>query len=267
MNSQLLFPHIGKVIASTGSRNFPRMLHALILTQLAVDATHIRRLPLASEAPSHGRNASAANDTGDTCGPGWLAATVYDRRSHQPLCDSFAAAAHREAAPARPGVASAQMHLSSHRDAYRYMISVYRCAHAPNFSAQERIILQDFSSLLLPMVETHISALQPVSSTCQAGPVTTTTVQGLENLRQRFAERLEQSGLSLSNRETEVCIGLLAGRTAPELAEQFRLKVNTVESYLKRASIKMGISGRNSLLRWMYSGDEAAAPCAARGLA
>jgi len=41
MNSQILFPHIGKVIASTGSRNFPRMLHDLILTQLAVDATHI----------------------------------------------------------------------------------------------------------------------------------------------------------------------------------------------------------------------------------
>ncbi len=44
MNSQRLFPHIGKVIASTGSRNFPRMLHHLILTQLAVDVTHIRKL-------------------------------------------------------------------------------------------------------------------------------------------------------------------------------------------------------------------------------
>ena len=47
MNSHL-FPHIGKVIASTGSRHFPRMLHDLILTQLAVDATHITQMPVSS---------------------------------------------------------------------------------------------------------------------------------------------------------------------------------------------------------------------------
>lgn len=53
MNSHL-FPHIGKVIASTGSRHFPRMLHDLILTQLAVDATHIRQMrvePVARTQP------------------------------------------------------------------------------------------------------------------------------------------------------------------------------------------------------------------------
>mgnify|MGYP006214157935 CR=1 FL=1 len=82
-------------------------------------------------------------------------------------------------------------------------------------------------------------------------------------MRLRFDESLEQLGLSLSNRETEVCVGLLAGRTAPELAEQLTLKVNTVESYLKRAAIKLGISGRHSLMRWMYSPQEAAASSAA----
>ncbi|NER59883.1 LuxR family transcriptional regulator, partial [Pseudomonas sp. MAFF212428] len=40
MNAHMLFPQIGKVIASTGSRHFPRMLHDLIQTQLMVDATH-----------------------------------------------------------------------------------------------------------------------------------------------------------------------------------------------------------------------------------
>jgi len=28
--------------------------------------------------------------------------------------------------------------------------------------------------------------------------------------------------------------------------------VNTVESYLRRAAIKLGIAGRHSLMRWMY---------------
>ncbi len=57
MNSQILFPHIGKVIASTGSRSFPRMLHDLIRTQLAVDATHITQMRVYSEGQSQPRNA------------------------------------------------------------------------------------------------------------------------------------------------------------------------------------------------------------------
>ena len=114
-------------------------------------------------------------------------------------------------------------------------------------------MLQEFSTLLLPMVEKHIAAIQPCPpNSAPAVPEN----QGIETLRRRIQERLVQSGLTLSNRELEVCVGLLAGRTAPELVEQLALKVNTIESYLKRAAIKLGISGRHSLLRWMYSTEE-----------
>src|SRR5450830_844239 len=44
MNLQRLFPSVGKVIANTGNRNFPRVLHDLIAAQLPVDATHITEL-------------------------------------------------------------------------------------------------------------------------------------------------------------------------------------------------------------------------------
>ncbi|NWE14365.1 helix-turn-helix transcriptional regulator [Pseudomonas yamanorum] len=207
MNSHL-FPHIGKVIASTGSRHFPRMLHDLILTQLAVDATHITQMPVSS-------------------------------RDHAPLPDLD------------EPQAAAQLHLTRRKNDVSYVLSVYRSNPCESFSQQERIILQDFSSLLLPMVEKHISALQP------SGPENEVPQQqGIDTLRRRFEERLAQSGLALSSRELEVCVGLLAGRTAPELAEQLALKVNTIESYLKRAAIKMGISGRHSLMRWMYSTEE-----------
>ncbi|KAF1031049.1 MAG: hypothetical protein GAK37_00986 [Pseudomonas sp.] len=217
MNSHLL-PHIGKVIASTGSRHFPRMLHDLILTQLAVDATHISQLRVG---------------TGSSSRPG--ASPVYS-----------------ESVPTRDeACASAQLHLTRRKDDYRYVLSVYRSSPSQHFSAHERSLLQDFSSLLLPLVEKHITAVQP----CASAPAPQSP--GIETLRQRFDERLAQSGLTLSSREQEVCLGLLAGRTAPELAEHLALKVNTIESYLKRAAIKMGISGRHSLMRWMYSVDEA----------
>ncbi|NBF06093.1 LuxR family transcriptional regulator [Pseudomonas sp. Fl5BN2] len=248
MNSQVLFPHIGKVIASTGSRSFPRMLHDLILTQVAVDATHITQLRVNPEHP--------VSSTGQT-----------QMQTRHPLYsdvhngdDPLLRAAFPEpcAAPLprsrRDSEDPAQLHLTGRKDSYHYVLSVYRSSQAQSFSPQERLLLEDISPLLLPMVEKHISALQPRGDSpeqeCAA-------IEGLETLRLRFADRLAQSGLRLSNREMEVCVGLLAGRTAPQLAEQFELKVNTVESYLKRAAIKLGISGRHSLLRWMYSPQEA----------
>lgn len=219
MNSQL-FPHIGKVIASTGSRHFPRMLHDLILTQLAVDATHIRQLQVSADGQTHRKISPVYTDSVEALG------------DEQP---------------------AAQLHLTRRTDDVRYVLSVYRSHQSESFSPQERSILQDFSTLLLPMVEKHIAAIQPCRQ--DSDPVMPEN-QGLETLRRRIEERLVQSGLTLSNRELEVCVGLLAGRTAPELAEQLALKVNTIESYLKRASIKLGISGRHSLLRWMYATED-----------
>ncbi|MGC5700436.1 helix-turn-helix transcriptional regulator [Pseudomonas sp. NFXW11] len=246
MNSQALFPHIGKVIASTGSRSFPRMLHDLILTQLPVDATHITQLRLDPQqqpdnSALHTRNPLYGNPS-----------------ANDPLLRAGFPEQASDTAP-RPRDATeapVQLHLTGHKDSYQYVVSLYRSSQSRSFSAQERLLLEDFSPLLLPMVEKHISALQPQGvAVGQEGDAS----EGLETLRLRFAERLEQSGLRLSTRELEVCVGLLAGRTAPQLAEQFQLKVNTVESYLKRAAVKLGISGRHSLLRWMYSPQPAAA--------
>lgn len=219
MNAHL-FPHIGKVIASTGSRHFPRMLHDLILTQLAVDATHITQLQVSTDGHTRRKISPVYTDSVATLG------------GEQP---------------------TAQLHLTRRKDDVRYVLSVYRSHPSDSFSPQERSLLQDFSTLLLPMVEKHIAAIHPCRQ--DSDPVVPEN-QGIETLRRRIEERLVQSGLTLSNRELEVCLGLLAGRTAPELAEQLALKVNTIESYLKRASIKLGISGRHSLLRWMYSTED-----------
>ncbi|MBV4458004.1 helix-turn-helix transcriptional regulator [Pseudomonas sp. COR58] len=247
MNSHL-FPHIGKVIASTGSRHFPRMLHDLIRTQLAVDAMHIRQMRVEPVGRSAARNEPEAVKN-----PALLAETVFSELSTVAPADRAA-----ECGPATISDAS-QLHLTRRKDGYRYVISVYRCP-SQRFSAQERSLLQDISPVLLPMVEKHITALQPPAEHLQPSPEI--VQQGLDTLRQRFHDRVRLLGLRLSNRETEVCVGLLAGRTAPELAEQLQLKVNTVESYLKRAAIKLGISGRHSLMRWMYSPEERATDAA-----
>jgi DNA-binding CsgD family transcriptional regulator len=272
MNLQRLFPHVGKVIASTGSRNFPRMLHDLILTELPVDATHITEQWIDTRsAPELSTSSIGCVGMNNTCidammdahtaiKPFLLSDDVFfeDATPHK-LPDFSRCVLVNEQPDKTPPLraATTQLHLTSRKNGHRYVLSVYRSPLSQGFSAQECALLKDFSCLLLPMVEEHVAALLPPelprhdNNLALEGPEN----GGMEALRQRFTDRLLLSGLSLSSRETEVCVGLLAGRTAPELAEQLELKVNTVESYLKRAAIKMGIGGRRSLIRWMHSVD------------
>ena len=212
MNSHLLYPQLGKVIASTGSRQFPRMLHDLIQAHLSIDATQIRQLP----------SAPPELETKSTL----IYETVFSSEQH--LEGRFDD-------PSR-------LHLIRRNGDSRYEIQVLRAGSTFSFSAYERSRLDEISPLLLPMLEKHIDALQPNAE--RPAP---------ESLQQRFLDRLAQSGMNLSERECQVCLGLLAGHTAPEQAERLKLKANTVESYLRRAAIKLGISGRHSLMRWMYA--------------
>lgn len=208
MNSKQLYPQIGKVIASTGSHQFPRMLHDLIQAHLAIDAMQIRHLP---GLPCESR--------------------LFDETVFSP-----------QAQPGSDFNDPARLHRICHKGNARMEIQVLRADSTYGFSSFERRHLDAISPLLLPMLEKHIDALQP-------GPER----HARENLEQRFVDRLAQSGLKLSERERQVCLGLLAGHTAPQQAERLALKVNTVESYLRRAAIKLGISGRHSLMRWMYA--------------
>ena len=71
------------------------------------------------------------------------------------------------------------------------------------------------------------------------------------SLRQVFTERLEHDAIRLSTREQEVCIGLLTGGTVPQMAQRLNVKNSSIETYLKRATAKLGVSGRHGLARWM----------------
>ncbi|AVE03137.1 MULTISPECIES: helix-turn-helix transcriptional regulator [Pseudomonas] len=267
MNAQTLFPLIGKVIASTGSRHFSRFLHDLVLTKVPVDATHITHVRI------DGADGARVEPTGagaEILSPEHMSSLIKSAQPRTPesptalqvakpvLAQSVASFSASAGASSKPALTpipfSSQLHLKSRKKEYFYIISFYR-EHIDDFSMQEQIILKDFSLLLLALVEKHINAINS-----QGMPDKNIAVDGLvpqnrdmDSLRQRFEARLVQSGLRLSNREKEICAGLLAGRTAPELAEALELKVNTVESYLKRAVIKMGISGRHSLIRWMHA--------------
>ncbi|MFC6338642.1 LuxR family transcriptional regulator [Pseudomonas sp. CCM 7891] len=272
MNLQKLFPHVGKAIASTGNRNFPRMLHDLILTELPIEVTHITEQWIDARNTQElstlnldcmGINNTCAEskiDTHPARKPFLLSGDIFfEHATPKILPGSPRSLLDSEHIDKTPPLSSAttQLQLTSNKNGHRYVLSVYRSPLSQGFSVQECALFKDLSCLLLPMVEEHFAALLPPELPRHDNYLALGSPEngGMDALRQRFADRLLQSGLNLSSRETEVCVGLLAGRTAPELAEQLDLKVNTVESYLKRAAIKMGIGGRRSLIRWMHSVD------------
>ena len=44
---------------------------------------------------------------------------------------------------------------------------------------------------------------------------------------------------------------LMTGGTVPQMAEKLRVKNSSIETYLKRATAKLGVSGRHGLAKWM----------------
>ncbi|MCI3945718.1 LuxR family transcriptional regulator [Pseudomonas syringae] len=267
MNVQQLFPHLGKVISGIGSRQFARLLHEMITASLPVDATHVIQglTRSAGEPTGLSSNGSLAKNLHPSVtsgidirrlepillSPTELADTRVDKsiRFESPAYNSqkHPNQIHSHAAPP-------QVHLADPGKGH-YVLSVYRSPSAKAFTPQERAQLKDLSWVVLPIVKQHIATVTPTLVSSRPAPVSSGSEDrdAMEGLRQRFLGRLDASGLSLSLRETEVCVGLLAGLTVPQLAERLALKVSTVESYFKRAAVKMGIGGRSALLRWLHA--------------
>jgi len=147
---------------------------------------------------------------------------------------------------------SHQCHLVSRKANRRCVIALYREPALGVFSLAELSFLKSLSATLLPLLERHAQlhrqqALRQLRSWStrphDAHPQTP--------LQREFDERLSLGDISLSAREKEVCLGLLTGGTVPEMAQRLSVKNSSVETYLKRAAAKLGVSGRHGLAKWM----------------
>ncbi|MPV68726.1 helix-turn-helix transcriptional regulator [Burkholderia sp. BE17] len=268
MEFSRLFTHIGEAISSSGSRRFPRMMYSLIFAAVPIDG--IRLSALAVDGDLKVRSIGAVGETLAPTGPSRAgagrpsAARTASGGSHLYVDDTLACPAQTHALLERffdthdaiappPGP---QFHLASGQHDHCYLISLYRANAFDDFSPQERTFLKDFSRVLFPIVASHVAALDAdtpaARSTADAAAATQT---GRERLARRFAERLRQAGVKLSTREIEACTALLSGDTVSAIARRFALRESTVETYLKRAAVKLGFGGRHGLTRWML--DEA----------
>ncbi len=274
MEFSRLFAHVGEAISSSGSRRFPRVMYSLISAAVPVD--EIRISELAVDATPDGdlavRSLGAVGAVGAALAKAGPAAACYGPQmpprsgaSCVHVDDTLAghgpthALVHRfvlmQAAIVPPRCA--QFHLLTRKRGHYYLISLYRTNTFDDFSSREQTVLKELSHVLFPIVETHVAALDsappPAHAAAAAPPA---TQSGRERVARRFADRLRQAGVKLSTREIEACTALLAGDTVPAIAVRFALRESTVETYLKRAAVKLGFGGRHGLTRWML--DEAA---------
>ncbi|AOJ09682.1 helix-turn-helix transcriptional regulator [Burkholderia mayonis] len=266
MEFNRLFAHVGEAILSSGSRRFPRMMYSLIFAALPVDEIRISEFAV-DAAPNGGLKVRSIGMVGAAIANSGTTAAPHEPHEPRPsasgrhlhvddtlachdqvhaLLDRFVRA-HAPIAPPCP-----QFHLATRKRGRYYLISLYRANPFDDFSPQEQTFLKDFAHVLFPIVESHVAALDSDARLEHRDtPAPSPTQTGRERLQRRFAERLLQTGAKLSAREIEACTALLAGDTVPAIAGRFSLRESTVETYLKRAAIKLGVAGRHGLTRWM----------------
>lgn len=149
---------------------------------------------------------------------------------------------------AHPLGSSHQCNLVSRQGNRRCVISFYRPPTQQGFSLAELSFLKCLSDTLLPLMERHAQLLRQAPHP-EAEPVHSQLEQS--QLQREFYKRLSLSDVTLSAREQEVCLGLLTGGTVPQMAEKLSVKNSSIETYLKRAAAKLGVSGRHGLAKWM----------------
>ncbi len=149
---------------------------------------------------------------------------------------------------AHPRGTSHQCNLVSRQGNRRCVISFYRPPSQRGFSLAQLSFLKCLSDTLLPLIERHAHVLRQAPQ-AQAEPSYTLLEQS--QLQREFYKRLSLGDITLSAREQEVCLGLLTGGTVPQMAEKLSVKNSSIETYLKRAAAKLGVSGRHGLAKWM----------------
>ncbi|MDR0279223.1 MAG: helix-turn-helix transcriptional regulator [Paucimonas sp.] len=237
-----LYQQLGELIASTGSDAFAQRMLRLVDAMLPVQRIELSEWTLDARqtSVSHIEPLGLAGLTD--------APSTADCR-HHPLLqrilqmkDSLLVEFRAPPGPRRARHSTHQCNLVSHRGDKRWVICLQRRPDQRAFSLGELSQLKRLSDTLLPLVEHHAQIREQDAAPEQVDA-------GF--LRQTFDERLAQDDVSLSAREQEVCMGLLTGGTVPQLARRLNVKSSSIETYLKRATAKLGVSGRHGLTKWM----------------
>lgn len=239
-----LYLQLGELIASTGADRFASQMLRLVDAQVPIHRLEISEWTLdpRQASVSRIRLLGTAGVQPQRPSPQTLRHPLLQSimQMDDPLLIEFKAPLDAQRAH--------QCHLVSCSGDRRWMICFHRLPEQRAFSLTELSQLKSLSDTLLPLVEHHGQLLDQ-GLPRRAGAALDDIQAG--SLRCAFNERLAQEGAKLSSREQEVCIGLLTGATVAQMAQKLSVKNSSIETYLKRATAKLGVSGRHGLAKWM----------------
>ncbi len=265
MELRKIFVNAGKVISSSGSVHFTQTLYSLIAAEVPFNSIHISEWCVDQSASkiislnclgkySPDIVLPQINDISMACAIPSSDATV---RKIIHMDDALLIhnkvmrhAVQTNGSFRHETIQLSQCNLVSRKTNRRYLISLCRAHECTDFSLTELCSLKNLSELLLPIVENHAHTMQAAYHEDET-KINAPLPSGNTLLRSRFFDRIRQSGVHLSHREIEVCSALLTGHTVPEVANELSLKCSTIETYIKRAAVKLGVNGRHGLTKWV----------------
>ncbi|WP_194788517.1 helix-turn-helix transcriptional regulator [Pseudomonas sp. UFMG81] len=243
-----LYLQLGELVASSGDDDFAGQMLQLVDALVPIHRLDLSEWTLDSrEARVEHISLLGCAGTGDPCDPGdaphpALLPSILEM--HDPVLVHTRRPLGRQ----HLGHSAHQCHLVSSNGDRRWVIRCHRLLAQRAFTLSELSLLKSLSDTLLPLLEQHAQDLRDQQPR-HLGQALPDLAQ--DALRVAFGARLARGAISLSAREQEVCLGLLTGGTVPQMAQRLNVKNSSVETYLKRATAKLGVSGRHGLARWM----------------
>lgn len=117
----------------------------------------------------------------------------------------------------------------------QYAMSVCRARRLPPFSLRELSILKHLALILLPLAAVHKNLVGKRNAVEQGSGVPGDTIARWLNEK-------------LTPREAHVCSAFIQGMTTSAVAQSMGVKPSTVETFAKRAFVKLQIDSRRQLL-------------------
>ena len=122
----------------------------------------------------------------------------------------------------------------------KFSMSVCRARRLPPFSLRELSILKHLALIVLPLAAVHESLVGPKHSGKDGSGTPSDTITRWLNEK-------------LTPREAQVCSAFIQGMTTQTIAKLLGVKPSTVETFAKRAFVKLKIESRRQLLALAFN--------------
>lgn len=124
-----------------------------------------------------------------------------------------------------------------------YVLYFMRTNQQHPFSDEDLRYLHHMAAFTLPLLRSHAEIV----------PARLSIVNHNPTLRKHLCRKLERHAIEISQREFDVCLAILSGKSLTQIADDLGIQVTSVKTYLARALEKIGVHTKGELFSWCFS--------------